>query len=390
MTTLPAPPRNARRHAVLAFLAAVSFAGVLLSAHYDRIEEQEIERMLKKSKKLKKLAKLGDNAREDLCWDLMTEAKIKKKKTTMDTKRATPTQKARWTAMKCEEVLSLFKPKVLGYGDTLRPEVSQSTMSAEHQWAQCDMTKAVMAHMKERGIRFAPGFGTLLAVVRNDVAVVPWDDEIDIVVDNRAADFKKRLTGGLTKASKKAVKGPKYMLKEAWELPGGYILSYKTSGCRWHVHPKGRGYPLLDLWPFKKKPGAPEVDWFSSERLKNAHVHKFEKPDEWYGNLTKTITVKYSVDVPELVEFPLPDDALDLIVDNYGEDALTQCKVSFVHSGCQYSKTECERAKHSRMQRLQFPCVLLPETLHGTTMTNEGSKVPRKEAEAAKGVTVQE
>ena len=122
MTTLPDPPRNTRRHAVLVFLAAVALAGTLLSAHYDRIEEQEIERMLKTSKEL---AELDDNAREDLCWDLMTEAKIKKKRrrAAVNMGRATPLQKARWKAMKCEEVLSLFKPKVLGYGDTLRLEV---------------------------------------------------------------------------------------------------------------------------------------------------------------------------------------------------------------------------------------------------------------------------
>ena len=123
MTTLPNPPRNARRHTVLAFLEAVAFAETLLSAHYYRIEEQEIHRMLKKSKKLKKLTKLDDNAREDLCWDLMTEAKIKKKKASMDTSRATSMRKARWTVIKFKEVLSLFKPKVLGYSDTLRPEV---------------------------------------------------------------------------------------------------------------------------------------------------------------------------------------------------------------------------------------------------------------------------
>ena len=61
----------------------------------------------------------------------------------------------------------------------------------------------------------------------------------------------------------------------------------------------------------------------------------------------KTIAVIFCVDVPDLIEFPVPDNALAVIVDNYGEDALTQCKVSFVNSGCEYSKVECERAKHS-------------------------------------------
>ena len=388
MTTLPDAPRNTRRHAVLVFLAAVALAGALLSAHYDRIEEQEIERMLKKSKEL---AELDDNAREDLCWDLMSEAKITKKRITkkrrkaaMHTGRATPSQRKRWKAMQCEKVLSLFQPKVLGYGDALRPEVSQSTMALEDQRTLHVMARAVMAHLKERGIRFSPEFGTLLAIVRNGVAVVPWDDDIDLVVDNRAKDFKSKMTKGLKKASAFQVKGPKRGLEGSWELPGGYILYYKTSGCRWKVHPEGRGYPLLDLWPFEKKPDAPELNLLDPKMIRYGHVHTFEKPDTWYGNMTKTVAVKFSVDVPDLIEFPVPDDTLAALTYDFGEDALTTCKVSFIHSkGCKYSKKACQQAARTRMQRLQFPCVLLPETLHGTTLVNEGSEVPREEAEEA-------
>jgi len=303
------------------------------------------------------------------------------------TGKATPAQLAQWKAMKCEKVLSLFKPKVLGYGDALRPEVSQSTMALEDQRTLHVMAQAVMAHLKERGIRFTPEFGTLLAIVRNDVAVVPWDDDIDLIVDNRDLDFKSKMTNGLKKASKSQVKGPKWMLKEAWELPGGYILYYKTDGCRWKIHPKGRGYPIVDLWPFEKKSDAPELNWLDPKIIRYGHVHTFEKPDTWYGDMTKTVAVKFSVDVPDLIEFPVPDDTLAALVYDFGEDALTTCKVSFIHSqGCKFSKTECERAKHSRMQRLQFPCVLLPETLHGTTLVNEGSKVPREEAEEAESL----
>lgn len=383
-------PRHPRRQAILVLLASVAFVGTLLSAYQEMEEAQEIERMLAMPY-YRNLALLDEYTTEDRCWDLMKKAKIKKKKYKkaekkkkgVDMGKATPAQKAQWKALNCEKELSLFQPKVLGYNDTLREDVSQSTMALEHQQAQCDMTKAVIVHLRERGVRFAAGFGNLLAIVRNGVAVVPWDDDIDLVVDDRAGDFMKKMTAGLKSVSKDAVKGPKYGLKYAWELPGGYILYYKTSGNRWKMHPKGRGYPLLDLWPYKKKPDAPEMNWFSPKILQNGHIHKFEKPNSWYGSLTKTMTVPFSVDIPDLIEFSVPDDVLAAVVDDYGDDALTQCKVSFVHRGCTYSKAECAQAERSRMQHLNFPCVLLPESLHGTTLVREKGKIPRENVEEA-------
>merc|ERR1712085_176885 len=98
----------------------------------------------------------------------------------------------------CTDVLFLYEQHVLGYGDILPEGVYQSTLSLTEQRVQFEMTKAVIAHLVHAGVRFSPAFGTLLSIVRNGVAVLPWDDDIDLIVDDRNKDFKEKVTKGLT------------------------------------------------------------------------------------------------------------------------------------------------------------------------------------------------
>jgi len=389
---------HCRRHPILAVLAAIMFVGSLRFAFERSNEAPSGRRMLAtrtkkkrhKSKNPKSVtsheaAVAGLDAdgnihtRQDECVEIMTTAHMKKAAHKWQTwgesnwGSATSIQKARWETLDCVHLLSLYKQKVLGYGDVLPEDVIQSTLSLTEQRLQLEMTKAVLAHLVHAGVRFSPAFGTLLSVMRNGVGVLPWDDDIDLIVDDREGDFKQKVTKGLKELSKSAVKGPRNGLQDAWELPGGWVLYNKNHGTPWRCHPKGTGFPMVDLMAFQKKPGAPEVNWINPKIMGGGHVHRFEKPDAWYGSMTKTMAVPYSIDIPELITLPVPDNALALILEDYGEEGLTYCQLSFTHDKLcdDGSKKSCRKNMINRLARLKFPCVLLPDSLHGWTLANE-------------------
>lgn len=364
-----------RRRPVLAFLVGVAIVGTLLLAFDELIDARRTGRVLHKDS-----SALSQQPTSDECIGLMIDARIQKSKrrssptsTKVDWGIATPAQKYKWKALDCVHVLSLYEQRELGHGDVLPEDVHKSTVSLENQRLQMEMTKAAMAHLTEREIRFSPAFGTLLSILRNGVAVLPWDDDIDLLVDNRDVDFREKLTRGLTRVSFDQVLGPKYGLADAWEVPGGWIVYYKIHGTPWKMHKKGQGYPRLDLYPFGKMPGSPEISWISPSTLRNGHLQRFEKPDAWFGSMNATVAVPYSADLPDLVEFPLPDEARRVAVDDYGEEGLTYCQVSFNHDTfcTQGSSTTCRETMANRLARLKFPCVLLPASLHGGTLANE-------------------
>ena len=168
---------------------------------------------------------------------------VKRESTTWSAKHWGQTRKhvlvmQQWRTLKCANILSLYRTEKLGYDNALPEDVHQSEVTVQDQRQHFEMTRAVMEHLALAGVRFSLAFGTLLSIVRYGTVVLPCDDYVDFLVDDRERDFKK-ITKGLQQLSKKAGKGPRAGLKGSWELPGGWVLYYKTRGYRRRFTPRG-------------------------------------------------------------------------------------------------------------------------------------------------------
>jgi len=292
---------------------------------------------------------------------------------------ATEAHKISWNKLDCVNVLSLYNPKILSYNDKLPLDTEKSSLTIAEQQDLYEMTKVFFKHLNNAGILFFPSFGTLLGIARNNVALLPWDDDIDFNLHDDG-HLVEKISKGLKPLGKSVYTSAGAKTKAAWELPGGWILYYKDWGMPWKVHGPGKGYPNLDMNTFKIVPAhGKTVERFVTDpkQLTNGHLHQFDKPASWFGSMSNTMTVPFSVDVKEPITFRVPDKIVDVIIDDYGKEGLTKCQTSqnhnpFCNRGTTAKETvSCENAMANHLAKMIFPCTLLPARFHGTTLINE-------------------
>lgn len=289
---------------------------------------------------------------------------------------ATKAHKKIWAELDCVNVLGLYDTKVFSYDDELPSGVYKSSLTETEQRELYKMTKAFVTHMERTGILFFPAFGSLLGLARNNIALLPWDDDIDFEMHDDG-QLKEKISKGLKKPRGKLYTSAK--ATDVWELPGGWIMYHKTWGMPWKVHPPDKGYPNIDMNTFKIVNGKAGGKRFLTDekQLENGHLHKFDKPASWFGDMNKTITVPFSAEVPEPITFHVPDNIEEVIIDDYGEEGLTQCQTSFNHNPFCARQAKgadtisCENAMANHLAKTAFPCTLLPARFHGRTLVNE-------------------
>lgn len=328
----------------------------------------------------------SSTTQEDLthkrCIDIVIETRLQapKSKTQKWSKNnwgsATASHKKDWTDLGCVKVLGLYDTEVLSYNDTLPPGVYKPSLAPPEQRELYEMTKAFVDHMQNVDVLFFPAFGSLLGLVRNNIALLPWDDDVDFEMHDDG-NLKQKISKGLKKPSGRLYTSAK--ATDVWELPGGWIIYHKKWGMPWKVHPPDKGYPNIDMNTFKiiKVKGGEKRFVTPVKELTNGHLHKFDKPASWFGAMNNTITVPFSSDVPDLITFRLPDDIAAVVTDDYGEEGLTHCITSqnhnpFCNRGATGNDTiSCENAMANHLAKTVFPCTLLPAKFHGPTLVNE-------------------
>lgn len=279
---------------------------------------------------------------------------------------ATPTEKKRFRALNCLEVLQVYKPLTLSLSDELPAVATSSAMSAEESDRLLRVTRAVVRRFESQNISYFPSFGTLLAAERNGVLVLPWDDDVDFTSRDDGG-FKTQMTRGLKRLHGVTTfcfnreRGVVNQKCEYWELAPGVVLVHKQNGLKWKCAAEGTHYPSVDIWTYSTRTGKAVIP---PAQMKNGHIHFWERD---VGTLvTKRVRrVRFSYFSDETVAMRYPENAKRLNRLNFGNASAETCKTSFDHkewchgAECGYSGNEG--------RNIFFPCRRLNEHFHKLT-----------------------
>ena len=347
-----------------------------------KIEEEKHQLNVEEATKKAKEAEDVTDAHKHECIKIIIKTKLQAPKlisqewTEKNWGIATTEQKESWNTLDCVTALSLYDPKVLDYNDTLPQDVFKSVLSINEQQRLFKMTKSLIAHLLRANVRFTASFGTLLGIARNGIAILPWDDDVDFIVEDDG-NLMQKLTKGLKKIGSYTGRRMCWDNKDTWELPDGTILLLKKTkdcGMPWKVYSSILPYPSIDINTFQKKSVQGKTFYVTPEwELENGHLHKSEKLATWFGSMNKTMDVAFSTDIPSQITVPVPDNIFAVVKDDYGEEGLTNCEVSHIHKiFCVGGSSKlCENSMANHLAKLKFPCVLLPAKFHGMSLSNE-------------------
>lgn len=194
----------------------------------------------------------------------------------------------------------------------------------------------ILRHLRERNVTYFAAFGTLIGCVRHGGRMT-WDDDIDMVISHRAI-------GELLADLPVIARGRTY---RDYALGEDIIIKYKSWGVplkvynRNSVYPK---YPFVDLYTYKtitryppdnlENPNSSNagevVVTIPPKQMKYGHIQKFEEP---YRNIFPLKFARF-----DSFTLSIPHGYEAMLQNQYGEDVLDNCVVSFNHKP--YCKVE--------------------------------------------------
>lgn len=222
-------------------------------------------------------------------------------------------------------------------------------------------------------------FGSLLAAVRNKVLIMPYDDDIDLVIPEKingisikeiiSKNLKEAVSSSHCTISKKKKGGC-----QVWKITSNIFLTWKVNGVNWKVSMMGHKLPFIDIYTYSNNK---THIYIPPKQLINGHIHRFEqkiedalpfKPkkfkfcgeklnaDSTYTNLYhKSFTEPFT----EPIELNIMQNSEIILKKSYGNDVLTTCITSHNHA-------------HSKFVNSSFPCQLLPERYFHHHKNNSG------------------
>lgn len=291
-------------------------------------------------------------------YDCMEKMKVnriqipKNERSSYDWGTSTIYDKIGWVFNRCDS--NINKKTILTEKDTLPQDVLEPKLNSYQSEELYQITVELFNHFDSRGIVYFPVFGSLLAAYRNKISILPWDDDLDLVVDNRDGNFMSRFTDGLTEYK---VNGqcPLRSVCKMWYLTEDIIITYKSRGVPYKISMRDKFFPVIDITTFEMLDN--DNVYTPVEELSTGHIHKFEKKLEWIFPLHRE-QVTFSMNKKDKINIYLPYKSSNIIIDDYGNDALTTCITSHNHKlFCQDGN--CEHVSANHLPKLVFPCSLL-------------------------------
>lgn len=292
------------------------------------------------------------------CMNVMKQHRIQVPKTINDSYEWGTSDmyiKVGWKLFNCAGKINT--KTVLTKYDKLPREVLIPKLTAEQDAELFKIVKALLEHMRKRNILYFPVFGSLLAAYRNGVSILPWDDDLDLVVDNRDGLFLTKFTDDLTEF--KTTDCPLRSTCKMWYLTDEIVITYKSKGVPFKISFVDKYFPVVDITTFQTNDDG--YVFTPREELSTGHIHVFKKRIDWIFPLKKS-KIKFSITNKEIIEIYLPFSSDKFIQDDYGNDALTTCITSHNHKlFCQDGN--CEHVSANHLPKLVFPCSLLEGVL---------------------------
>jgi hypothetical protein len=221
---------------------------------------------------------------------------------------------------------------------------------------------------KKNNVTYSLIFGSLLAAVRNKVLIMPYDDDIDLVMPDQinGKSIKDIITYNLEEAKgSQHCSDIKKIQKRCivWKISRNIFLTWKDWGVTWKVSTMGHKLPFIDIYTYLQNK---THIFIPPSQLKNGHIHQFEikirdalpfKPmrmkfcGEELDN-SSNYTVLYNKTFSKPFSHPILLNIMgsseEILKKGYGKDVLTTCKTSHNHGGKKFINSS-------------FPCHLLPE-----------------------------
>ena len=267
--------------------------------------------------------------------------------------------KKRYIQLDCDKRLDLYSTVVLGRNDKLPLSVTKAVLDESQFIRLTGAYRAISALLHKHKIPRFVGFGNILSIARSRTLIGPWDDDIDIVVEDSAFEgFVKSLPCQSFTQDKSRCK--------RWKLSEHVTMRWKNWGMPYKVYSHEHTWPCVDIMTYKVDELSIEIP---NEQIRRGHVKSFKMPRyELYESGTTLKTVALDVNVShaylESVWVHIPEAYIAVTVRAYGSDALDICKTSFIHKGT--CKRECSRPAMNMVRKFVFPSCLLPQELrHG-------------------------
>ena len=251
------------------------------------------------------------------CMSVMKEYRIQVPKVSggqYDWGSAPTSVKRAWRANDCESEMKLQKT-VLTEKDVLPPEVLSPKLSKKQNEELYELTVAIIKRLEDVGVEYFPVFGTTLAAYRNGLAINPWDDDIDLCVDNRDGRAFHFLTDDLNEipVSDDYNECPGSEECHMWELDNkGTVLTYKPKGVPFKVTKMGSYFPVVDLTTFNK---VGDMLTTPENELATGHIHSMTKRFQWVFPLVKH-RIKFSYDNPKPLDILMPANSQEFIYED--------------------------------------------------------------------------
>jgi hypothetical protein len=274
----------------------------------------------------------------------------------------------KWMKFQCTSRMKVYDTNYIDINETLAPDIYQPVLTVTEYFELMRIYMALNKFLAKRNIPHTVVFGTLLGSIRNNVLILPWDDDIDIAIPTKVNGTKS--VDLLTKGLKSLVSG--HWCKKSgskcqiWEIEKDVYLSYKHHGIPLKVTGK-HTYPGIDVNTFDL---INETVTIPKKQLVNGHIHNFiHDVDDFYplqkyklsfSGIILNSTYSDRKALTKSINISIPNYPVNMMKIDYGDNAMDICKTSYNHHPfC--SSESCENPMANHIVKAEFPCALLPE-----------------------------
>ena len=250
--------------------------------------------------------------------------------------------------------------KVYTVNETLDPLVYEPVQHVQARLQMLEYLEVIIKHFEKNSIDWFLAFGNTLSSHRNGIAMMPWDNGIDIAIP---MSMRYRMGNGLKEATDVnhawcSAENREEKSCKIWELTDdGIYLLWKSWGVPWKIFNTRklfRGYHLtfVDIYEYVH---STKSVYIPNKVLRYGFIKKWSVPIEYIypletmtlpftgeGDQDKTLTKQITVSVPF--------DSRAVIEYTYGLDAMEICKT--------FSN---KNHKEFEMMNSAFPCKMLPK-----------------------------